>query len=145
MNPVDALHAVGLKATPQRLAVYEFLRETDTHPTAEEICQALRSRYPTLSLSTVYNTLDALVACGAINALGAVCGGRMHFDGNTAPHINLACSSCGRISDLPSELVEKLGEIVTRESGFSVTSSRIVFQGVCSDCRDNQPVVPTAS
>lgn len=132
---MDLFHSVGLKATAARLAVYQFLTTTPVHPTAEQIHQALHDEQPSLSLSTVYNTLDALVAVGLVNALGNNRDGKVHFDGNVTPHINLACTVCGEIRDLPSPLVGQMGEAVSTQSGFAVTNSRILFQGVCADCQ----------
>lgn len=139
MNPTkkltQTLHDAGLRVTPQRLAVYQLLAETDTHPTAQAIYAALREEFPSLSLATVYNTLDKLVETGVINALGEAGDGAVHYDADTGPHINLACVSCHRVIDLPSRHVQALDREVADSSGYRLLGARVLYYGLCPECQ----------
>ena len=134
-NYSSVLKKAGMRITPQRLAICEFLSETDTHPTAAEIFGLLRTQYPSLSLMTVYNTLNTLVDLGAVNALGNAGDGTVHYDGDTSPHINLACVSCHKIVDIISQKVAELDAEVSSTSGFKVCGTRLLYYGLCPDCQ----------
>lgn len=124
-----------MRLTPQRIAICERLSESRTHPTAASIYEHVKHEYPSLSLMTVYNTLNALVALGAVNALGEAGDDNVHYDGNTTPHINVACTACHKIVDVESSKVAGLGHEVQHASGFKVLGSRIVYYGLCPDCQ----------
>jgi Fur family peroxide stress response transcriptional regulator len=111
---------------------------TTSHPTSEEIFGSLKEEFPSMSLATVYNTLDALVGLGLVNALGSVGDNKVHFDGNTDPHINLACVRCHQIKDVTSTFVEKINSEVAGNSGFKVLGSRMLYYGVCPDCQKKE-------
>ena len=129
------LRQAGLRLTPQRLAIYRYLAGTDTHPTAHMIYKRVRSEFPSLSLATVYNTLDLLVERGIINALGHAGDDAVHYDGDTSPHVNLACVNCHRVIDLPSEHMSALDQEVASRSGYQLLGTRVLYYGLCSECK----------
>jgi Fur family peroxide stress response transcriptional regulator len=139
MNSVEtlttSLKQAGLRITPQRIAICKLLAETDTHPTATMLYDNIHEQFPTLSLATVYNTLDALVGLGVINVLGPVGDSRVHFDADIEPHINLACTVCHKIVDVPSEQVASLQAEVSQSSGYELKGARIMYYGLCPDCQ----------
>jgi Fur family peroxide stress response transcriptional regulator len=139
MNQVDtlsrALHEQGLRLTPQRLAICEMLSASDQHPTAQMVYDQLHPQYPSLSLATVYNTLDMLVNLGLVNALGSAGDDAAHYDADTHPHVNLACTSCHRVIDLPSQHVQALEDEVASNSGYRLLGARVLYYGICPDCQ----------
>jgi Fur family peroxide stress response transcriptional regulator len=130
----STLKQAGMRLTPQRIAICKLLGETNTHPTASGIYVRIRTQYPSLSLMTVYNTLNALVDLGAVNALGSAGDDNIHYDGNTSPHINLACISCHKIVDIDSGNMTGLEDAVSN-SGFKILGARILYYGLCPDCQ----------
>ncbi|MEW6662987.1 MAG: Fur family transcriptional regulator [Bacillota bacterium] len=128
------LKSLGLKATPQRLAILEFLDGNTGHPTAEAIYQALKPRYPSLSLATVYNTLDALRKAGKVVEL-TINPLRRHFDPDTAFHHHFLCRSCQGIADLEGDFAglphPKMPE------GFKLEEVIIYYYGLCPGCQKN--------
>jgi Fur family peroxide stress response transcriptional regulator len=135
-NYSSILKQAGMRLTPQRLAICELLSETDTHPTAAAIYEQVRVQYPSLSLMTVYNTLNTLVDLGAVNALGNAGDGMVHYDGDTSPHINLACISCHVIVDVESPKVTELDAEVSHTSGFQILGTRVMYYGLCPNCQE---------
>jgi Fur family transcriptional regulator, peroxide stress response regulator len=133
-----ALKKADLRLTPQRLAICKLLAESKEHPTAQMIYDELKPEYPSLSLATVYNTLETLVRLGSINTLGSAGDDSVHYDANTEPHINLACISCHRVIDLPSEHVMHLEEEVISSSGYQVLGARVLYYGVCPSCQKKE-------
>lgn len=131
----SALKEAGLRLTPQRIAICKLLSESREHPTAARIHQALQAEYPSLSLMTVYNTLNTLVDLGVVNALGHAGDGNVHYDGDTSPHINLACISCHCIVDVPSPRLADLDAEVGSTSGYKLLGARLVYYGLCPNCQ----------
>src|SRR5574342_715439 len=107
-NLTSALKRAGMRLTPQRIAICEMLAGSRDHPTAAAIYRQLKPQFASLSLATVYNTLETLVSLGALNSLGQAGDGAVHYDADLEPHVNLACISCSRIIDLPSRHVDRL-------------------------------------
>ncbi|MCC7355298.1 MAG: transcriptional repressor [Anaerolineae bacterium] len=136
---VQTLRQAGLRLTPQRLAICRLLATTARHPTAQMIYDALRPEYPSLSLATVYNTLDVLVQLNMIHALGSAGDDAEHYDGNTDPHINLACISCHRVIDLEAPRVQTLEEEVAANSGYHLLGARVMYYGLCPECQQRVP------
>src|SRR5260370_36363018 len=96
---VARCRTAGLAVTPQRLAIFRRLAATDRHPSAEELHAAVRREMPTLSLATVYKTLNALAGIGAVRPVSRL-GARGRWDANREPHHHLVCTSCGTVTDV---------------------------------------------
>src|SRR5579875_2180088 len=92
----------GLKVTPQRELIFEILWGAGHHPTADSIYAEARTRMPTMSLRTVYQTLNDLVGMGELDQLD-VGTGATRFDPNTGVHHHLVCTRCGKIRDLEAD------------------------------------------
>lgn len=131
----STLREAGMRITPQRVAICELLAASQEHPTAMMIYEELKPRFPSLSLATVYNTLDTLVGLGVVNVLGHAGDDKVHYDADTEPHVNLACISCSRIIDIPSEHVTHLDSEITAASGYKLLGARVLYYGLCPDCQ----------
>ena len=104
------------------------------------IYDQLRPEYASLSLATVYNTLEALTRLGAINVLGEIGDSdAVRYDADTDPHIKLAGVRCHRIIDIASSHIHQLAEEVERDSGYALLGSRVIYYGLCPDCQKNAP------
>lgn len=130
----ELLEKNGLRNTSQRRDVFDFLINTHTHPTARQIFDSLKPNHPTLSLATVYNTLDLLVGAGLITALGELGDNQVHFDGDPEAHINLACTECFKIVDYQNDKADAMYSVVEK-SGFIIHGSRVVYYGICPECQ----------
>jgi len=121
--------------TPQRAAICQLLAETDSHPTAAMIYESVRVSYPSLSLTTVYNTLDVLADLGAINALGHAGDDAVHYDADITPHVNLACVSCHKIVDIESPQAAHINNEISAASGYKLLGARVMYYGLCPACQ----------
>lgn len=130
---IDALRRKGYKATPQRIAICRFALHSKSHPTAQKIYSEVKQVYPTLSLATVYKTLQVLKELGLMQELSFP-QGQTRFDPNVEPHINLVCLRCGNIADLDDltarEMVVKVGAVAK----FRVIGQRLDIYGICQKC-----------
>jgi Fur family peroxide stress response transcriptional regulator len=139
-----ALEGSGQRFTEQRSAVYRFLADTTTHPTADEVFLAVRGDVPGISLATVYKSLETLVGCGLASKL-TYAGGSARYDGRTDPHPHARCLGCDRVFDLPGTLPdEPLKSLRAAAGGFNVTGYRLELIGFCADCGTAAPPTPMA-
>jgi Fe2+ or Zn2+ uptake regulation protein len=136
VKSVDELSGVfrsrGLKVTPQRRAVFRALAGAHHHPTAESVYLEVSSELPTISLRTVYQTLNDLASMGELSALDLGTGST-RFDPTLAPHHHLVCQGCGQVVDVHHDFP---GVTVPADTagGFEVTTTEIVFRGRCATC-----------
>lgn len=103
----DLFAETGLRCTTQRTAIYEALRATKSHPTAEELYQIVRPQTPHLSLSTVYNTLEALCSAGLARKLTTACG-CFRFDADMTDHLHVRLNDSSELRDVPHDLSQRL-------------------------------------
>lgn len=139
---LENLRQARLRLTPQRLAICHLLVNNTGHPSAQWIFEQLRPEYPSLSLTTVYNTLEALVGLGAIHNLGNDVSGAIRYDAETTPHANLICTSCNRIIDYHSPHVQNLTDEVKAKSGYQITGARVLYYGLCDECQQKNLPTP---
>jgi Fe2+ or Zn2+ uptake regulation protein len=131
---IQKLKEKGLKLTSQRLAIIEVLVDkTPAHPSAALIYQEARKKVKSLSLSTVYSTLNELFKHGIIKMLEF---DRMEnrYEATMAEHINLICKGCKKIMDYKLPFIIDTHEIA-RKCRFRVTDSRLEYYGYCQECR----------
>jgi Fur family peroxide stress response transcriptional regulator len=122
----------GLKLTPQRLAILDYLKENREHPSAETIFKAIRERFPTISFSTVYNTLSTLAKNGVLQEL-TIDPEKKRFDPNSGPHHHLICIRCKKIVDITVDYALKVP--YSFKKGFDIVGSHIEFYGICPECK----------
>ena len=123
----------GVKPSVQRLAVMEYLLMHFTHPTADEIYSALIEKIPTLSKTTVYNTLKLFVEHGAVKML-TIDEKNVMFDADTSSHAHFLCTKCNKVYDLPLHAA-KLHKCVVIPDDFDVEDVAVYVRGVCKACK----------
>lgn len=139
----ERFRAEGFKITPQRQAVFRVLWDNETHPTAESVHAAVVTDLPSVSLRTVYQTLNDLAAMGEIGHL-TFGTGSARFDPNVDPHHHLVCEGCGSVTDVRAE-ADALRAPGSEAGGFEIHRTEITFRGRCASCAaaDHQPQSPT--
>jgi Fe2+ or Zn2+ uptake regulation protein len=125
----------GLKLTPQRFAVLEYLINTPEHPTADEIGAELNKHFPRASRATIYNTLNSLRDSGLIHEV-FVEGYVARYDTNLDEHHHFVCRVCDKLEDIPLSSINGLKGF-NLDKGYEVESYEIVLRGVCSTCKNN--------
>lgn len=129
----DYLLNYGIKPSIQRMAIVEYMMEHRIHPTADEIYNALYIKVPTLSKTTVYNTLKLFTEQGAVLAL-VIDDKNVRFDIDTSVHAHFQCNYCNKIFDIPLKdyellQVKQIGELV-------ITESHLYYKGYCKTCEN---------
>jgi Fe2+ or Zn2+ uptake regulation protein len=125
-------HAKGLKMTPQRRVIIDYLQAATNHPTAEEVLFAVNEKFPMTSRATVYNTLNWLKDEGMVQEVFE--GGSVRFDPNTDYHHHFVCRACGQVEDVLSEFVGALN-IDRSKSEQNIESFEVTLRGLCAVCR----------
>lgn len=134
---LQELRRRGLRLTPQREAIYSYLRSVVSHPRAEDIYAAVRQDHPALSLATVYNTLNLLVNQGLARRL--VYGETTsRYDANVSDHAHVVCERCGAVADYFGDNEHDVKASVAAATGYKVRSMRQIFYGLCRSCQEEE-------
>ena len=126
-----AFRSIGLKVTPQRQVLFRLLHDNDSHPSAESLHLAASAVMPGISLRTVYQTLNDLVAMGELQQL-QLTPGSSRFDPNVDDHHHLVCDRCGTVRDVYVQGLDNVD--VAGLDGFRIGSADLVFRGTCGPC-----------
>lgn len=132
MNAFNRLLDFKIKPSVQRMAIMEYLLKNNNHPTVEDIYTALSPFIPTLSKTTVYNTLKLFSEQGAIKIL-TIDERNVCFDIETSPHIHFLCKRCSKIYNYPRRFSERDLSVLTDE-GHKVAESHYYYKGICKAC-----------
>ena len=111
----------------------DYLLKTEDHPSAERIHKIIRKRYPMVSLSTVYKTLELLKEKKLVNEMDVE--GEARFDAHTDEHINLVCMNCGKIDDIDEDSLKEIQVKAAKKSKYLILKSNFELSGYCSDCK----------
>ena len=128
-SPTQRLHECGLRPTLQRVAVFSYLCNYTSHPTADILYADLVSAYPTLSRTTIYQTLHALHKCGLVTKVES--DGEMRFDVETSFHGHFRCTQCGKIFNI---FYQETATFPQPPSGFMVKETSLFYHGICPLC-----------
>ena len=131
---VDRLRKWSVRVTPQRLAIAEIVLNSTDHPTVQQIYERVRDHFPSMTLATIYSTLDVLERSGLIQELPFEKMSR--YEPNMDPHVNLVCIGCQNVMDADAgqEAVVRLRNRILNESDFEVVWQRVDFYGWCPAC-----------
>ncbi|MGD1842891.1 MAG: Fur family transcriptional regulator [Thermonemataceae bacterium] len=125
------LRAYNLKATQQRLVIYKALQATEGHPTAEQLYEMVSKDNPSLSLGTLYKTLEAFVAVQLIKKVACE-DGAMRFDANLSTHNHIFCTNTQEIIDFEDkELHTLITAFLKRKNidNFEMTDFQLQING----------------
>ena len=140
------LKQLGIRVTPQRLAIAEVVINSGDHPTVREIYDRVKAFFPYVTLATVYSTLDLLERAAIVRELPFQRQSR--YDANLSPHANLVCIGCGTVvdADVGQNMVAELRAILENRAEFEVVSQRVDFYGWCPGCTSSRSSeVPVSS
>ena len=124
----------NIKPSLQRIAVMQYLMENKTHPTADMIYAALSPAMPTLSRTTIYNTLKLLSEQGAIFALN-IDEKNVRYDVDIEIHAHFRCKKCGRVYDMPNNFAAENSQNLMQAKDIHITECQIYYKGYCKECK----------
>ena len=132
---IYALRKKGHKVTPQRIELFKIIKNCK-HPTVEKIYRKINESYPTVSPATVYKTIDLLRGIGEIQEISVI-DGKIRYETNMTPHINIHCIGCGKVEDLYlDQIMEVVSEV--KKSPYQIKSQSFDFFGYCPECQKKE-------
>lgn len=131
----DRIVACGIRPSLQRIHIYRYLCTTSAHPTAESVYSALVTEIPTLSRTTVYNTLKLFHQHKLVETI-TIENEELRYDADTSDHLHFKCNCCGHVSDVPYEETSKVYKTFARKlpAGFSLSKIQTCIWGTCAQC-----------
>lgn len=134
---IKYLKEKGYKVTPQRIAVYEILKNTKEHPSVDTLYSRLQPVYPTMSLATVYKSLEVFKELGLVQELN-VGEDKFRYDANVHQHPHIICLTCGKVEDVDDEMLFDLVGHVESKTGYKLVNQQLYFFGYCPECKKTQ-------
>jgi len=139
--PIDTLKDIllskDIKPSVQRLKILEYIMDSKSHPSVDEIFGALQPLIPTLSKTTVYNTVKNLTEKGVLTIVKSD-PGELRYDYYDEPHAHFKCRICGELYDIYEDVSDMLN--IKEIEGHKVEKVAICFEGVCKKCLKKQKI-----
>lgn len=131
----DQLRAKGERMSAPRRAVLTALATTAGHLSTEEIAAAVADIAPQVHRTSVYRALAALSELGVVQHVHLGHGATAyHLTGARGPHLHAQCRQCGRIIDLPADLLVGVADRMGALHGFELDATHVALSGLCADC-----------
>lgn len=127
---VSELKNKNIRLSHQRLKVLEYMNDNRIHPTVDQIYIALHKEIPTLSKTTIYNTLNALVDAGLVKAVN-IEDNELRYDIISNEHGHFKCESCGNVYDFQIKTEDLYSEDL---NNYKINSKEVYFKGICPNC-----------
>jgi Fur family transcriptional regulator, peroxide stress response regulator len=127
----------GLAVTHQRTIIYEALFSMSGHPSPEQVYTRVRQQIPSISLATVYKTINTFLETGIVHEASPH-HGSIRLDSNLEPHHHMICTRCKTIFDLDQEAIGPLLMKGTLPNGFRVQRFSVEVLGLCERCANSQ-------
>jgi Fur family ferric uptake transcriptional regulator len=131
----ERLAAAGERVTRQRLIVADALVSAGRQLSASELYERVRELEPSLGRATVFRTVDRLVEAGVARRLELEGHVYAYVSCEPGHHHHLACTSCGRVTEIPESWIQPIADRASRDLGFEIDDARVDFYGRCADCR----------
>ena len=132
-SAIEALRSKGYKATPQRIAICRVALNSRAHPSVQQVYDEVKKIHPTVSLATVYKTLEVLRDLDLVQEIN-FSKRQSRFDSYMNPHINLICLKCGIITDMDDETAKEMTRKVAAATRFKPTGQCVNVYGICQKC-----------
>lgn len=131
MNTANLLMDYDIKPSVIRIMIYDFLKGTVSHPTVDEIYHHILSEAPTLSKTTVYNSVKLFSEKGLLKVL-PIDGVQIRYDADTSFHGHFYCESCRKVYDFEPHKAQETGL-----DGFEIEHKEVFYSGSCKNCIKN--------
>ena len=133
---IAMLRERNFRLTPQRVELVRLIAASEGHPSAAQLYERIRAKFPTMSQATVYKTLGLLKETNQVFEVNLR--DESHYDGNRPhPHPHLVCTQCNKIVDGDLDIDRASISKLEETSGYQIVRSQIVFYGLCADCRQS--------
>jgi len=132
-NIKNILSENGIKPSLHRIKIFEYLTNIKNHPTVDTIYKEISPDIPTLSKTTVYNTLKTFQECGIVQGL-TIEENEVRYDETVSKHAHFKCTCCGKLFDIP---VNSKALNLKSFDGHIIFESQLYYKGICKDCQNS--------
>lgn len=132
----EILEKRGIKPSIQRIQIFKFLMDSKDHPTAKDIFERISKEIPTLSKTTIYNSVKLFEDKGILKPI-RIKEGEARYDISSEFHPHFRCNSCGRLFDLDNNLFANDKEEI---DGHLIEEKCVCYSGICRDCREKKGI-----
>ena len=134
---IATLKNCNYRLTPQRVELVRLIASSEGHPSATQLYEAIKARFPTMSQATVYKTLALLKEMNQVFEIDLR--DDSHYDGNRPdPHTHLVCIHCKKIVDGEFDIEPASIGKIEETSGYKIIRPQIIFFGLCAECKQNE-------
>ena len=133
-SALEKLKKSGVRMTPQRHAILNYLMESMSHPTADEIYRALENKFPNMSVATVYNNLKTFIEAGLVREL-TYGDQSSRYDADVSDHYHAVCDVCGKMVDFEDPVMAQVEQSAAEKTGFKIRGHRLEVHGTCPECQ----------
>ncbi|MEA3314954.1 MAG: Fur family transcriptional regulator [Campylobacterota bacterium] len=131
-NFTNILREHNLKATPQRLAMLEFI-SIYGHINVDRLYENIKNRFSSISLATIYKNINSMIDNKLLFEV-KLPNKKSVYEITKNKHSHLLCENCGDIIDIEVNIDDKIQEII-KNNNFNIKQSDLVFSGICKDCK----------
>jgi len=124
----------SIKPSYSRVRIMEYLVSKKNHPTVDKIYSELVKELPTLSKTTVYNTLNLFIAAN-LARLVTIEDNETRYDADVSDHGHFKCEECGTIFDFHIHIEGIVNEEL---NSFKINERNVYYKGICPKCLDNK-------
>ncbi|MBC8452636.1 MAG: transcriptional repressor [Spirochaetes bacterium] len=129
----EQLRSHQIRPSFQRIRILAYVQREKNHPTIDMIYSSLLAEIPTISKTTIYNTLKLFVDAGIMQPI-TIEDHEIRYDADTAPHIHFKCIECGTVTDI--FITEHQDWLLSRiPAGYTVKEQHLYARGLCPECR----------
>lgn len=125
------------RLTPQRVLLFNIVKECPTHLHVSELYKLARKKDPTINLATVYRTLKEFKKTGIVEELHLEEEHHHYENAEKHMHHHLICEKCGTISDFTTEETGRMSNHVKQKYSFFAKKVQIHIRGICKKCYRN--------
>jgi Fur family peroxide stress response transcriptional regulator len=140
----ETISEKGFRFTAQRRQVYDALMAQRDHPTAVEVFMRVKAKLPTISLATVYNTLETLAGCGLVKHVNHE-REPSRYCANLDEHAHLFCEKCSSVTDLPLRSRRRAADLWEVPENAIISGQDISFRGLCPKCASSAKIAVKVS
>lgn len=130
METKELLKSRDVKPTIVRIMIYDYLITNKNHPTIDTVYKSLHPALPTLSKTSVYNTMQLFEEKRLIQTI-TIEDNEARYDADTTEHGHFKCIRCGEVFDFDVDLSGLKSSLPT---GFEVTERHLYYRGICPSC-----------
>jgi Fur family peroxide stress response transcriptional regulator len=131
---MENLKTKKIVLTPQRIAVWDFIKENKKHPSADMVYESVKVHFPSMSFATVYSILETFCDAGLLKEL-TIRKDKTCFDPFIDSHHHLLCKVCNKIYDVEIKCKNsKFCEV----DGHKIETVHGYFYGICKNCQKKE-------